>query len=356
VRQEIIMNQLRSTSSSAARKVALALRGGGSHGAFTWGVLDRMLEDETIEIIGITGTSAGAMNAVVLADGMVRGGPERARKELRQFWEAIGKMVGFNSFLIWPMSGETAASTPLEYNPLYMAFAMLSRNLSPYDLNPLNYNPLRDLLSELIDFDGLRAQKSFEVMICATNIRTAMRRLFHNADISVDAVLASACLPQMMSAVEIDGESYWDGGFTGNPAVTGLLRRLPKCDLIVVRIDPVHRDVVPRRPADIIDRLLEVSFNSTFWLELSALGFLSKLIEEGHLDRARFGRFLFHAIEASSLMEKLPASSKANNYPAMLEYLFNLGRQTADAWFARHGSDIGNRSTFNLQKLLPVDF
>ena len=350
------MSQQQSNSPSTPRKVALALQGGGSHGAFTWGVLDRMLEDKTIEIIGVTGTSAGAMNAVVLADGMVRGGREQARKELRQFWEAIGKMVGFNSFLIWPMSGETAANTPLEHNPLYMAFAMLSRSLSPYDLNPLNYNPLRDLPKETIDFERLRADKSFELMICATNVRTAMRRLFHNADVSVDAVLASACLPQMMSAVEVDGESYWDGGFAGNPAVTGLLRRLPKCDLVIVRIDPVHRDMVPRRPAEIIDRLLEISFNSTFWLELSALGFLSKLVDEGHLDRGRFGRFLFHTIEASSLMEKFPSSSKANNYPAMLEYLFDLGRQTADDWFVRRGSDIGRRSTFDLQKLLPVDF
>ena len=350
------MNQPRSTSASAPRKVALALQGGGSHGAFTWGVLDRMLEDETIDIIGATGTSAGAMNAIVLADGMVRGGPKHARSELRQFWEAIGKMVGFNSFLPWPMSGETAANTPLEQNPLYVAATMLCRQLSPYELNPLNYNPLRDLLIELIDFEGLRKQNAFEVMICATNVRTARRRVFQSADLSVDAVLASATLPQMMTAVEIDGESYWDGGFTGNPATTNLLRRLPKCDLIVVRIDPVHRNAVPRTPVEIVERMLEISFNSTFWLEFSALGFLSKLIDEGHLDRERFGRFLFHGIEASSLMEKFPASSKANNYPAMLEYLFDLGRQTADAWLTRHGSDIGHRSTFDLQKLLPLDF
>jgi len=152
------MNQSQSNSSSTRRKVALALQGGGSHGAFTWGVLDRMLEDDTVEIIGVTGTSAGAMNAVALADGIVRGGPKEARIRLRQFWESIGKMTGFNSFLVWPMSGETAANTPLEYNPLYAAFVMLSRNLSPYDLNPFNYNPLRDLLTELIDFERLRAQ------------------------------------------------------------------------------------------------------------------------------------------------------------------------------------------------------
>jgi len=345
-----------SQSKSTPRKVALALQGGGSHGAFTWGVLDRMLEDDTIDIIGATGTSAGAMNAIVLADGMVRGGPKHARSELRQFWEAIGKMLGFNSFLPWPMSGESAANTPLEQNPLYVAATMLCRQLSPYDLNPLNYNPLRDLLIELIDFEGLRKQNTFEVMICATNVRTARRRVFQSADLSVDAVLASATLPQMMTAVEVDGESYWDGGFTGNPATTNFLRRLPKCDLIVVRIDPVHRDAVPRKPVEIVERMLEISFNSTFWLEFSALGFLSKLIDEGHLDRERFGRFLFHGIEASSLMEKFPQSSKANNYPAMLEYLFDLGRQTADAWLTRHGTDIGHRSTFDLQALLPIGF
>jgi NTE family protein len=287
---------------------------------------------------------------------MVRGGPKEARTRLRQFWEAIGKMTGFNSFLIWPMSGEAAANTPLEYNPLYAALVMLSRNLSPYDLNPFNYNPLRDLLTELIDFERLRAQNSFEVMICATNVRTARRRPFRSSEISVDGVLASACLPQMMSAVEIDGEPYWDGGFTGTPAMVGFLRRVPKCDVIIVRIDPVHRDAVPRRPAEIIDRLLEISFNSTFWLELSGMGFLLKLVDEGQLDRERFGRFLFHGIEASSLMEKFPSSSKANNYPALLNYLFDLGRETADAWFARHGTDIGQRSTIDLQALLPPDF
>jgi predicted acylesterase/phospholipase RssA len=153
------------------------------------------------------------------------------------------------------MSGESAANTPLEQNPLYVAATMLCRQLSPYDLNPLNYNPLRDLLIELIDFEGLRKQNTFEVMICATNVRTARRRVFQSADLSVDAVPASATLPQMMTAVEIDGESYWDGGFTGNPATTNLLRRLPKCDLIVVRIDPVHRDAVPRKPVEIVERM-----------------------------------------------------------------------------------------------------
>jgi NTE family protein len=340
---------------SAPRKVALALQGGGSHGAFTWGVLDRMLTETAIDIIGVTGTSAGAINAVLLADGIVRGGPDEARQRLRQFWQTVGKMAGFGS-LLWPMSGEAAASFPLEKIPLYQVYNILSHQMSPYDLNPFNYNPLRSLLTELIDFERLREQSNFELMICATNARTARRRVFHNADISVESVLASACLPLMFPAVEIDGEPYWDGGFTGNPAFAGFMRKLPRCDLMIVRIDPIHRNTLPRSPSEIVDRFLEISFNSTFWLELSAIAFILRLVDEGQLDRARFGRFLFHAIEASAVMEQFPASSKTNNYAALLEYLFDLGRETVDSWFVRHGADLGNQSTIDLQQLLPVDF
>ena len=342
-----------SGSASQRRQVALALQGGGSHGAFTWGVLDRMLEDETIDIIGVTGTSAGAMNAVVLADGLLKGGPEQARRGLRNFWEAIGKMPGFAS-LLWPMSGESHAQVHLEKTPAYLIWDTLSRNLSPYDLNPLNFNPLRGPLTELVDFDRLRAEKHLQVLVCATNVLTSRRRVFSNEDISVDAVLASACLPQMFPAVEIDGESYWDGGFSGNPAMVPLIRRLPKCDLIIVRIDPIIRTTVPRSPREIHDRVQEVGFNSTFWLELGALAIILRFVEEGLLDRERFGRILFHAIEASSELEKIAASTKLNNSPAFLEFLFDLGRQTADGWIARNGAAIGRQSTIDLQKVLPV--
>src|SRR5262245_37359113 len=212
-------------SSPGQRKVALGLQGGGSHGAFTWGVLDRLLEAASIDVIRATGTRAGAMNAVALVDGLVRGGPEEARRRLRMFWTEIGKMVGFGHFL-WPMSGEEAATLRLEHTPLYMSWDMLSRNLSPYDLNPTGFNPLRTPLTQLIDFDHLRAQDDVKIMVCATNARTATRRVFDNKDISVDAVLASACLPQMFPAVEIDGEPYWDGGYTGNPALAPLFRTI----------------------------------------------------------------------------------------------------------------------------------
>jgi NTE family protein len=332
--------------------IALALQGGGSHGAFTWGVLDRLLEETTIEIIGVTGTSAGAMNGAVLVDGLVRGGPHEASAELRRYWEAVGALPGVGGFFR-DISGEAAATTPLESIPAYAELEMKNRNLSPYDLFPVNYSPLRPVLTGLIDFDRLRAQDEIQLTVGATNVRTARRRVFTNKDISVDALLASACLPQLFPAVEIDGEPYWDGGFTGNPALARLLRKMPECDLIIIRIDPVIRPEVPRSKSDIFARTVEIGFNTAYWLELSALAVLLRFVDEGLLDRARFGRIRFHTIEASPIMERFPGSSKLNNYPPLLEYLFDLGRQTGDAWIAQHGAALGQRSTIDLQQLLP---
>ncbi|HTY67988.1 MAG TPA: patatin-like phospholipase family protein [Alphaproteobacteria bacterium] len=341
-------------STPERRKIALALQGGGSHGAFTWGVLDRLLEDPTIEIVGVTGTSAGAMNSVVLADGVLGGGPEGGRQRLRAFWEAIGKMPGFGTPL-WPLSGEMQSHVHLEQTPAYLAWDLVSRNLSPSQLNPMNFNPLREPLTELVDFERIRAQKELTVMVCATNARTSWRRVFHNKDISVDAVLASACLPQMFPPVMIDGQPYWDGGFTGNPAMMGLFPFLPKSDLIIVRIDPIIRVDVPQSVREIHDRVTEVSFNSTFWMEAGAIGMLLKMKEAGWLKGERFERFNFHAIQASEHLEKIPASTKINNSPQFLEFLFGLGRTTAEEWLAKNGEAIGRRSTIDLTKLLPQD-
>jgi NTE family protein len=334
-------------SAPGRRKLALALQGGGSHGAFTWGVLDRLLDDATIDIIGVTGTSAGAMNGAVLVDGLLRGGPEQARAGLRRYWEAIGAMPGFGSFFSG-ISGEQAANTPLESIPAFVAIA--KKNVSPYDLPSSNDNPIRALLTELIDFDRLRMQERIQLSVCATNARTARRRVFTNRELSVDALLASACLPQIFRAVEIDGEPYWDGALTGNPALGPLLTKIPGCDLIIVRIDPENRPEAPRTVPDILNRTVEISHNSTFWLELGALAVVLRFIDEG---RSPFAPLRFHIIEASPIMERFPMSSKLNNYPPLLEYLFKLGRQTGDAWIAQNGEALGQRSTLDVQKLLP---
>jgi len=329
------------------RKLALALQGGGSHGAFTWGVLDRLLDDPTIDIVGVTGTSAGAMNGAVLVDGLVRGGPEQARAKLRRYWEAIGAMPGFGSFFSG-MTGEEAATKPLEGIPAY--FESMKKNLSPYDLAASANDPIRFLLTELIDFNRLRLQEKIQLTVCATSARTARRRVFTNQDLSVDSLLASACLPQLFRAVEIDDEPYWDGAFTGNPALGPLLSKVTDCDLIIVRVDPVNRPEAPRTMHDISTRTVEISHNSTFWLELTALAVALRFVDE---ERSPFARVRFHIIEASPIMDRFPMSSRLNNYPPFLEYLFSLGRQTGDAWIAQNGDALGHRSTLDIQQLLP---
>lgn len=345
----------RTDAGPASHGIALALQGGGAHGALTWGILDKLLEEPSLKFIGATGTSAGAMNAIVLADGLVRGGPEQARLQLRRFWERVGAMPGFGS-LLGPMSGEAASRMRLEYTPAYAIWEAIGRNLSPYDLNPTNFNPLRAPLEEMVDFERLRAQSDFQVMICATNVHTARRRVFTNHDVSVDAVLASACLPELFPAVKIDGEAYWDGGYTGNPAMAALIRRMPACDIMIVRVDPIKRHDTPRSQRDISERVREIGFNSSFWLELAAIALTQKLSERGLLLHHRFGQFFYHAIAASAEMEKLAASSKLNNHMAFLEFLFSLGRQTAEQWLEANRSALGKRSTVDLQKLLPHDF
>jgi NTE family protein len=332
------------------RTIALALQGGGSHGAFTWGVLDRMLDDPAIKIVGATGTSAGAMNAAVLVDGLVRGGPVQARAGLRRYWEAVGAMPGLGSFFS-NISGEAAAMTPLESIPAYVE--MMNKRVSPYDLPP-TANPLRSLLLEIIDFDRLRSQREIQLVVCATNVRTARRRVFTNKDISVDALLASACLPQFFPAVEIDGEPHWDGGWTGNPALAPLILKVPECDLIVVRIDPVNRAETPHSLREIFERTIEIGFNSAFWLELMAGAAVLRLGQHGLLPQQPLGHTRFHIMEAGPLMEKFPMSSKSNNYPPMLEYLHDLGWQTADTWMAQNADALGQRSTLDVQQLLPM--
>jgi NTE family protein len=205
----------------------------------------------------------------------------------------------------------------------------------------------------MIDFDQLRSQEEIQLVVCATNARTAQRRSFTNQDISVDALFASACLPQLFRTVEIDGEPYWDGGWTGNPALAPLLRKTPACDLIMVRIDPISRPDAPCSLHDIFDRLTEIGFNSTFWLELGVLAAVLRLAEKGLLDRSRLGRLRFHDIQAGGIMDKFPMSSKRNNYPPLLEYLFDLGPQCGDAWIAEHGDALGLRSTIELEHILP---
>ena len=333
------------------RRVALALQGGGSHGAFTWGVLDRLLQEPDFEIVGISGTSAGAMNAGILADGLRRGGAAEAREALARYWEDVGRLPGYGSFPSLPALG-AQRTWNLDRNPLFLWHDMLTRMWSPYEANPLNYNPLRSLL-ERIDFDGLRHDsRAARVFISATNVSTGLRRVFENDELSAEVLLASAALPQVYQAVEIDGEHYWDGGYTGNPALAPLYLSTDASDLIVVGINPMVRAEVPRSARAIIDRIGEISFNSTFMAEVAAIAFFEDLMQSRPAD-ARFRRLFLHGIGDAALAS-FGASSKMNNAPDFLRHLRDIGARAAERWLAEHRDAVGKRSTVDLSGLAPT--
>ena len=329
------------------RRVALALQGGGSHGAFTWGVLDRLLAEPSLEIVGISGTSAGAMNAGVLADGLRRGGASQARIALRDYWQDVGHLPGYGS--LWPLAPQR--TWHLDHNPLYLWADMLTRVWSPYQISFSNYHPLREMLQR-IDFEGLRDDASApRVFICATNVRTGLRRVFHNAELSVDVLLASACLPQAYQAVQIGDDFYWDGGYTGNPALAPLYLGTSATDLIVVGINPIERPTVPHTARGIIDRVDEISFNSTFMLELGAIAFVEQLMKSA-AGQAPLRLLNVHGIGDDAL-GSFGASSKMNNEWGFLQHLQEIGWRAADHWLAENLSAVGNRSTVDLTGLLP---
>jgi NTE family protein len=323
-------------------KVNLALQGGGSHGAFTWGVLDRLLEEESLEIVGISGTSAGAMNAIALADGLSRGGPKAGRAALSAMWEAVGRMSGLAA-LCNPLG--LGDRFNLDSSPVYLFFDLMSRVWSPYQLNPLNYHPVRDLLAESIDFERIRRNEDIHVFLCATNVRTGRRKVFSHAELSVDAVLASACLPLSFQAVEIDGETYWDGGYSGNPAIAPLIKETPVDDVIIVGINPLNRAEVPKTASDVIDRINEISFSTALFLEVEAVKYIFELPGRDHADHPLKDRHLrLHAIHTEELGE-FGASSKLNNELRFLRHLHDIGRRIAAAWIDKYLDAIGKESS-----------
>ena len=281
--------------------VDLALQGGGSHGAFTWGVLDRLLEEPWIKIEAISGTSAGAMNAAVLVDGWSRGGADGARAALDTYWRHVSRAAAFSPLQRSPLERLMGRWT-LDTSPAYLAIDLMSRVFSPYDLNPMGFNPLRQILAESIDFERLAASP-IKLFITATNVHTGRGRIFRNGQITPDVLLASACLPTMFQAVEIDGEAYWDGGFAGNPTITPLVRESDAHDTILVQINPRERLNTPRTAGDILDRLNEISFNSPLMKELRMIALLRQAADPGHGEGARWAGMRTHRIMTDKLAE-----------------------------------------------------
>lgn len=331
------------------KQIELALQGGGAHGAYTWGVLDRILEDQRLGIAAISGTSAGAMNAVVLADGLVRGGREGAREAMTAFWRAVSEAARFSPIRRSPLD-ILMGRWSLDTSPGFIAMDLMSRLASPYDLNLFDLNPLRDLLEASVNFDNVNGCDAVKLFVTATNVRTGLPRTFRQGEISADAVMASACLPSMYKAVEIDGEAYWDGGYVGNPALYPLVDESDCRDLVIVQINPIRADTLPTTAVEIANRLNEITFNSALIKELRAITLLRRLIEAEGIEAERYRDMRLHRIGGDGL-EHLSASSKLNAEWAFLTHMRDLGRAAAGAWLEENYAAIGQRSTFNPETL-----
>lgn len=329
--------------------VDLALQGGGAHGAFAWGVLDRLLEEPWILIDGISGTSAGAMNAAVLSDGFAAGGAEGARGALERFWRRVSDAALLSPLRRTPLDALLGLWT-LDNSPAFMAMEFASRVFSPYDLNPMAYNPLRDILAQSIDF-GRLAASPIRVFVTATNVHSGRPRVFRNEDLSPDALLASACLPMMFQAVEIEGQAYWDGGYSGNPTMSPLVRECSAHDTILVQINPVERPGIPRTARDILSRVNEISFNAPLLKELRMIALLRQIADPGKTEGALWASMRLHRITSQKMLD-LGYSSKLNAEWEFLLLLRDEGRHCADEFLIRHGTDLAHRATFDLDYLL----
>jgi NTE family protein len=329
--------------------IDLALQGGGSHGAFTWGVLDRLLEEPWLRIEAISGTSAGAMNAAVLADGWTQDGAAGARAALDSYWRLVARGAAFSPLQRSPLD-RLLGRWSLDSSPAYLAFDLMTRVLSPYHLNPLGLNPLRTILAQSIDFDRL-ARSSIKLFITATSVRTGRGRIFRNAEISADVLMASACLPTMFQAIEIDGEHYWDGGYAGNPTITPLIRESDAHDTILVQINPRERTDIPRTANEVLDRLNEISFNSPLMKELRMIALLRQVANPGDGEGSRWAGMRTHRIWTDKLAD-YGASSKLNAEWEFVSMLKEDGRHSADRFLAKHAEDLGKQSTTDLDVLL----
>ncbi len=339
-------------SSLPQKRINLALQGGGAHGAFTWGVLDQLLEDGRIAVDGISGASAGAVNAVMLADGLARGGPEEARKRLADFWRAAsvgGKLPEVQRHVVERLF----SVIPLEDSPMKAWLDAMGHLLSPYDLNPLNINPLKELIGRFVDFEAIRAATSRPLFISATNVQTGTLRVFTREEITAEAVMASACLPFLFRAVEIEGATYWDGGYTGNPVLCPFLSATETEDVLIVQIYPLQRHKVPTSKREIMSRVNEITFNASLISELRATEFVGRMVDEGRLPRGtgpgEYRRLRMHRVALHDIGDTFDAASRLKNDYEFFNMLHKLGQRAARRFLDAHFDDIGVRATIDLE-------
>jgi NTE family protein len=336
------------------RTINIALQGGGSHGAFTWGVLDRLLEEKRIAIESISGTSAGAVNAVVIAEGLHHGGPDEARRRLEAFWKSIA--LGAQNPLQQSMFDILLSNWSLETNPMLAAFEMMSRVVSPYQFNPLNLNPLKELLEQRVDFTQVQACLCTQLYISATNVHTGRVRVFTGEEVTADAVMASACLPYIFQAVEIDGVPYWDGGYMGNPVLFPFLDGSISQDILIVQVNPIQREKTPTSAREIADRINEISFNAPLIKELRHIDFINRAVQSGDLKRQGYREVYLHRIGGGDEIARYPASTKLNAEWSFLRQLRDAGRETASRWLEANFDSIGRKSTMKTSPYLEFAF
>jgi NTE family protein len=330
----------------------LALQGGGSHGAFTWGVLDALLADGRVDIEGLSGASAGALNAVALASGYAQGGPDprqAARESLARIWGQISDWGTIGS-IQQKLAGMLWGGFTKELAPANMMFAAWRNLLSPAQLNPLDINPLRDLLEREIDFEAIARHPRLRVFVSATHVNTGRAVIFTGERLTAPAVMASACLPQLFRAVEIDGECYWDGGYSVNPPLTPLIDACAGRDLMLVQINPLKRDSAPASNSEILDRINELTFNASLLTQMRSIDFINRLIEEGALVQGRCKHVLLHRIDGGAAMAAYPASTRTSTDAAIIRTLFELGQKSATHWLAQHADALGHRGTVNIRR------
>jgi NTE family protein len=336
------------------RRINLALQGGGTHGAFTWGALDRLLEDDRVEFDGLSGTSAGAINGAILALGLLEGGREGAKAALDRFWRSLGSKFAMSPLRAHPVE-KALWGWDMTYSLAYNAFDTMTRVLSPYQLNPfsMEFNPLRKALEESLDLARLREDKSaMRMFISATNVRTGKPKIFRREEITVDALLASACLPNVFKAVEIDGEAYWDGGYLGNPALWPLYHERMAADIVLVQLNPLLRPELPTSTSDIMNRLNEISFNASLMSEMRAIDFVQRMLEAGRLEQPRYRRIFLHTIEDEERMRAFKLSTKFNGEWDFLCTLRDYGRDAADRFLRESFDKVGRESTLDIERYL----
>lgn len=338
------------------KKINLGLQGGGAHGAFTWGVLDRLLQEDGLEICGMSGTSAGALNGAALKSGMVTGGREGARENLDWLWTQVAGVVDPCMSDWMAPFGLKVLSQQIGFSWPYLMGEAATRILSPYSYGALYKNPLADIVSKF-DYDRVCADQAPRFFVGATRVRNGKIRVFEGADIGPDALMASACLPTLFQAIEMFDdttgrmEAFWDGGYTGNPALFPLFVQDLPDDIVVININPLERDEIPTTPQDIQNRINEISFNSSLLRELRAIDFVQRLIEEGKIPPGSMSAMRIHMIADDTLMQKLSAATKTVPNSAVINQLKKAGIAAAETFLQRDVDNVGKRSSVDLRAM-----